>query len=292
MVKSIILVMSIFSLSAFSIAQIDGGSSGGVGSGSGNGGMAESFPENNGSYYEHLDDVDRALNEARKKSAKAHPKFGALFDQAQKAIMKDDLVKTEQLLSKLHEMKDLNAYEQSRIYLLEYWYNGKIGNKELEFDSASKLLTIGAGNIDSHAFVEAGMRLLRRQYNNQDLGGSIETLNNLRKDSASQSELMSIISVVKKLDDFAEQQTDIVQKITVNESGVWSAKLFKPQFFFNGINGEVSTLGFNCTNKQTTLNYKPDSVMEIPEDWGSCTMKVNAKPNTTFNLVQSQKKAA
>ena len=290
MVKSIIFVLSMFSFSAFSVAQIDGGAGGG--NGSGGGGMADSFPENHGSYYEHLDDMDRALNEARKRSAKAHPKFGALFDQAQKAIVKDDLVKTEQLLTKLYEMKDLNAYEQSRIHLLEYWYNGKLGNSELEFDYASKLMAIGAGNIDSEAFVEAGMRLLKRQYNNQDIGGSIQTLNNLRKDSGSQAELMSIVSVVKKLDDFAEQQTDIVQKITVNENGVWSAKLMKPQFFFNAINGEVNTLGFNCTNKQTTLNYKPDSVMEIPEAWGSCTMKVNAKPNTTFNFVQSQKKAA
>lgn len=288
MVKSIILIGSIFSFSTLAFAQNEGG---GGNSGVANSGNATTaFTESNGAYSDRMDDVNRALDAARDKSKKAHPKFGSLFDQAQKAIMKDDLKKTEELLTKLREVKNLNAYEESRIYLLEYWYYGKLGNKELENESAAKLLSIGAGNIDAHAFVEAGMRLLKRQYNNQDLGGAIETLNNLRKEPESQAELMPILSVVKKLDDFAEQQTDIVQKIATNETGVWSAKLLKSNFFFNGINGEINTLGFNCTNKQTTLNYKVDSVMEIPEAWGSCTMKVSAKPNTTFNLVQQQKK--
>jgi len=242
--------------------------------------------------FERLDDLDRILNNAKLKANQSSSKFASLFNKAQKAVLNNDIKKAEELKVKLNALDGLSDYEKSHLHLLDYWIYGKQGNKELEFESAAKLLDTGAGQVQSDAFVEAGMRLLKRQYNNQDIGGSIQTLNNLRKDSGSQEELMSIVSVVKKLDDFSEQQTDIVQKITVNENGVWSAKLMKPQFFFNAINGEVNTLGFNCTNKQTTLNYKPDSVMEIPEAWGSCTMKVNAKPNTTFNFVQSQKKAA
>ena len=242
--------------------------------------------------FERLDDLDRILNNAKLKANQSSSKFASLFNKAQKAVLNNDIKKAEELKVKLNALDGLSDYEKSHLHLLDYWIYGKQGDKELEFESAAKLLDTGAGHVQSDAFVEAGMRLLKRQYNNQDIGGSIQTLNNLRKDSGSQAELMSIVSVVKKLDDFSEQQTDIVQKITVNENGVWSAKLMKPQFFFNAINGEVNTLGFNCTNKQTTLNYKPDSVMEIPEAWGSCTMKVNAKPNTTFNFVQSQKKAA
>jgi glycine cleavage system protein P-like pyridoxal-binding family len=97
---------------------------------------------------------------------------------------------------------------------------------------------------------------------------------------------------VKKLDDLAAQQTDIMQKITTNETGNWTAKLLKPHFAFSDVNGEINTLEFNCANKQSTLNYKPGSVMEVPEAWGSCTMKVNAKPNTVFNIIQLQQKPA
>jgi len=242
--------------------------------------------------FERLDDLDRILNDAKLKTSQSSKKFASLFNKAQKAVMSDDIKKAEDVREKLNSLDNLTDYEKAHLHLIDYWIYGKKGNKESEFESARKLLETGAGHVQSDAFVEAGMRLLKRQYNNQDIGGSIETLKNLRKDSASQTELMSIVGVVKKLDEYAEQQTDIVQKITVNESGVWTAKVFKPQFYFNAINGELKTLGFECTNKQTTINYKSDSVMEIPEAWGSCVMTVNAKPNTTFNFVQSQKKAA
>jgi len=274
MIKSAVLIVLIF-FSAFALAQEVGGDV----SGGGVSGFAEIDRE--------LDALGRNISQLKNK---ARPGFARLFDQAQAAILKDDLKKADELVIKLREMKSVNDYEQARIHLIDYWYYGKKGDQELENDAASKLLTVGAGNIDSHAFVEAGMRLLKRQYNNQDIGGAIETLTNLRKDSASQTELMSVVGAVKKIDDYAEQKTNIVQKITVGEKGNWSAKLFKPHFAFSDITGEISTLDFNCANKQSTLTYKPDSVMEIPEAWGGCKVKVNAKPGTTFNLIQLQQK--
>jgi hypothetical protein len=293
MIKSAVFIISILSFPAHTLAQ-DGGSGGGGGLGSGSGGAIENgspLPgENSAQRLGDLNDIDRALNDLKRSTTKARPKFATLFDKTQNAILKDDLKKADELVLKLREMKPVNDYEQSRLYLIDYWYYGKQGNKELENDAASKLLSIGAGNIDSQAFVEAGMRLLKRQFNNQDIGGAIETLTNLRKEPSSQVELMSVVSAVKKLDDYAEQKTNIVQKITTNETGNWSAKLFKSHFLFSGISGEISTLEFNCINKQSTLTYKSDSVMEIPEAWGSCAMRVNAKPNTSFTLTQLQQK--
>ena len=236
------------------------------------------------------DMLDRYNREVKDKLHQSRPKFAKLFQQTQDAFLKDDMEKAEKLITKLRELEPSNDYERARLYLVDYWYYGKQGNKERENDAAEKLLSIGEGNIDSPALIEAGMRLLKRQYNNQDIGGAIETLTNLRKDPAAQAELMSVVSAVKKLDDYAEQTTNIVQKITTNEAGNWSAKLLKPNFLFSNISGEINTLEFNCANKQAVLPYKVDSVVQIPDSWGSCKLKVNAKPNTAFNLIQLQQK--
>lgn len=287
MIRSAILIISIFSFSVLAFAQDGSGGGGGDGGGSfGGPGGASDFSDLN----REVEQLEALQSFKGDKKRQARPRFAGLFDKAQNAILKEDLKKADELVLKLREMKPVNDYEQSRLHLIDYWYYGKQGNKELENDAASKLLSIGSGNIDPHAFVEAGMRLLKRQYNNQDIGGAIETLTNLRKEPTAQVELMSVVSAVKKLDDYAEQKTNIVQKITTNEKGNWGAKLFKPHFAFSDVNGEISTLEFNCANKQSTLAYKADSVMEIPEAWGSCTMKVNAKPNTAFNFIQLQQK--
>ncbi|GGY64002.1 hypothetical protein GCM10011613_04670 [Cellvibrio zantedeschiae] len=288
MIKSAAFLFSIFLFPSITFAQIlDGGQSNNGGEVGPNG--AKTYSNDVGfdgasskdALYRFNRDVNDKLQQSR-------PKFARAFERTQDALIKGDMQKADKSIAELRDIKPANDYERARLHLINYWYYGKTGNQELEFDSASKLMAVGAGNIDPNAYVEAGMRLLKRQYNRQDIGGAIETLANLRKVPESSTELMTVVQAVKKLDDIAEEKTDFVQKINVNESGVWSAKLFKPRFFFNGVSGEINTLGFDCTNKQTTLPYKLDSVMEIPEAWGSCTMKVNAKPNTSFNLVQQK----
>jgi hypothetical protein len=289
MIKSAAFLLSMFFFSNIVLAQLDGGTSNGGDERGAGGVIIRSNPVGfDGSSA--ADALDKYNREVKDKLHQSRPKFAKLFEQAQDAILKDDMQKADKLVIKLREMELTNDYERSRLYLIDYWYYGKQGNKELENDAAAKLLSVGAGNIDSHAFVEAGMRLLKRQYNNQDIGGAIETLTNLRKEPDAQVELMSVVSAVKKLDDYAEQKTNIVQKITTNEVGNWSAKLFKPNFLFSNVSGEINTLEFNCANKQSVLPYKADSVIQIPDAWGICKLKVNAKPNTAFNFIQLQQK--
>lgn len=290
MIKSICFLFLISFSSNIVLAQsIDGGASNNGGE-VGPGGIKTYSNDVGFDGTNSKDMLDRYNREIKDKLHQSRPKFAKLFQQTQDAFLKDDMEKAEKLITKLRELEPSNDYERARLYLVDYWYYGKQGNKEKENDAAEKLLSIGEGNIDSPALIEAGMRLLKRQYNNQDIGGAIETLTNLRKDPAAQAELMSVVSAVKKLDDYAEQTTNIVQKITTNEAGNWSAKLLKPNFLFSNISGEINTLEFNCANKQSVLPYKLDSVVQIPDSWGSCKLKVNAKPNTVFNLIQLQQK--
>ncbi|RZA08177.1 MAG: hypothetical protein EOO68_02440 [Moraxellaceae bacterium] len=200
--------------------------------------------------------------------------------------MANKLDQAKVYVEKLHKIPKPNKYEQSRIHLIDYWYQGKLGNKEAENEAAAKLMQIGLGNVDAVVFVEAGIRLLKRQYNAKNFGGAIETLAFLREEPSSHTELMSIASAVQQLDAIAVSTQDIVQPITTDSNGKWNAKLLRPTFFMDKINGEVSSVDFNCENKQANLAYKAESVMSTPASWGSCNVKINATPNTTFNFVQ------
>jgi hypothetical protein len=290
MYKSAIAILSVCLLAGQASAQ--GGGVGLFGSGGGGGDTtAKMSMEKQDSVRESFKGEafqDFLINQ--KGEGKARPKFASLFQSARIAILKKEFPKAEKFMVKLRQLDKITPYEQAHLHLLDYWYAHEQEKKDLEAEAALKVVETGAGNIEGRTYVDIGMIVLKDQFNNQDLGGAIDTLANLRKEPESKSDLAAVGSVVKKLDDLAAQQTDIMQKITTNEAGNWSAKLYKQHFYFNGINGEINSIGFNCTNKQTTLPYKQDSIMEIPDAWGSCTMKVNAKPNTTFNIVQMQKK--
>lgn len=292
MYKSVIAACSLLVLTSQALAQLGGVGLQGSGAGNEGGASRERMA------FEKQDSMRSGLQSEefkkfvldQKGEGKARPKFASVFQTARLAILKEDFPKAEANILKLRQMDNISTYEQAHLHLLDYWNADAQKKQALAEEASVKVVETGAGNIEARTYVDIGMAVLKRQFNNQDLGGSIDTLVNLRKEPQSEADLAAVASVVKKLDDLAAQKTDIMQKITTNESGNWSTKLYKQHFYFTGINGEISSVGFNCANKQTTLNYKQDSIMEVPDAWGNCTMKVNAKPNTSFNIVQMQKK--
>lgn len=231
-----------------------------------------------------LDDVMTDVE--KRKLIAARKDFVKVFTQAQEYIIANKLEKAKDPVDKLHKFPNQNKYEEARVNLIDYWYQGKLGNKEEENEAAAKLMKIGAGNVDGDAFTEAGIRLLKRQYNSKDLGGAIDTLTALRAEPASVLELSAIAPAVQKLDDISASNQDIVQQIKADEKGIWHTKLLRRTFFMSKIKGEISSIDLNCDNKKTTIAYKVDSVMSAPEAWGSCVITVNATPETTFDFSQ------
>lgn len=243
---------------------------------------------NNAERYEaKIKELDEKLAEVNQGNMIAARKdFVAVFTQAQEYIISNKLDKAKAPVEKLHKFTNTNKYEDARVHLIDYWYQGKLGNKAAENEAAAKLMKVGAGNVDGDAFAEAGIRLLKRQYNAKDFGGAIDTLAALRNEPASILELSAIAPAVQKLDDIAASNQNLVQQIKADEKGVWQAKLLRRTFFMDKIKGEISSIDLNCDSKKTTLAYKADSVMSAPDAWGSCSIKVNAAPETSFDFTQ------
>ena len=227
-------------------------------------------------------------NALEKKSAdqRASSGFVSRFKLAQTALEKGNIKNADEQIQKLHAMSNLNLYETARLYLMDYWYAGKTGDKVKETEALEALMPIAYGKIDSPAFVEAGVRLLKRQYNAKDYGGAVETLTLLKQDPASMAELNSIASAVSVLEKMKQADQNISHSISTDASGVWKGQLIHRYFYLNKIEGLVKTVDFNCENKKATINYQSDSVMATQEAWGKCGVKIQADPNTKYDLTE------
>ncbi len=231
--------------------------------------------------------MDKFLRDSDQKAPfAARKEFYYAFSNAQDMVVAGRLEQAKRAMTELHKIKTLNRYEESRVYLLDYWYQGKLGDKVKETEALTKLMPIGAGNVDSDAFIEAGIRLFKRQYNMQDYGSAIDTLSYLRKEPKSQAELDAIAPAVRKLDGIAHGTQDIAQQIKVDIKGKWNTKLLRPVFYLERINGEVHSFDFDCENQKSSMPYKPESMITIPASWGSCSVIINSIPDTTFHFVQ------
>ncbi|GGY83883.1 hypothetical protein GCM10011613_30990 [Cellvibrio zantedeschiae] len=233
-----------------------------------------------------IEDWKKLLEQKELDKTAARPAFYAIFKSAQSDLMANKLPKAKKNIDRLHEMQETTDYEKSRIYLLDYWYAGKTGDKQNETAAMEALIPIGAGNVDSQVFIEAGIRLFKRQYNAKDYGGALDTVNHLRKDPTSVSELNNLAMLTSKLEDLASGTQNVSHDVKTDKSGLWSTTLLRRYFYLTNIAGEVKTIDFKCENKTTSIPYKADSVMAAPEAWGKCSINITATPEATYNLIQ------
>lgn len=237
-----------------------------------------------------MDRFIRDVDEANSHVGKARPEFVKYFGQAQTALSKNNAALAAYPVEQLHKIPKLNAYEESRVVLVDYWYQGLLGHKELENEAAMNLMNIGSENFDNDILIDAGMRLLKRQIKSQNFGAAIETLARLREVPESETELDTIRPIIKKLDEITVATQDISQQINSDENGLWATKLMRSTFYLDKIVGDVNSIDFNCANKIKHVTYKPDSVLSTPAKWGSCTIKITGSPKTSYTFVQLAKK--
>jgi hypothetical protein len=232
-------------------------------------------------------EMNRVLDDQDKKAKSIRPYFNKTFGEAQDYILAGKFDKAKKPIEKLHAIDNLSIQEEARVYLIDSWYNAGIGDLPKETEALIKLMPIGFETIESSAFVQAGMRLLKRQYNAKDYGGAIATLGQLRQDATSAVELSSVAVAVKKLDDMAEGKENILQDIAANDEGEWSTSLLRSSFSIGKVVGSVTTIDFVCANKSATLSYVADSLMSPPSAWGACKIKVHSSPKATYTLLQT-----
>ena len=232
-------------------------------------------------------EMNRVFDDQDKKVKTIRPYFSNTLADAQDFILAGKLDKAKKPLDKLHGITHLNVYEEARLHLIDSWYFGRTGELAKEISALINLMPIGADNIEPDAFVAAGMRLLKRQYNSQDYAGAIETLGHLRKVSESSPELLTVLTAVNKLDGLVAGEQNITSQVMADEQGIWRSSLLRPSVYLDKITGTVTSVALDCANKKTNIPYAPDSAITVPASWGACKITINSTPGASYTLIQS-----
>jgi hypothetical protein len=66
----------------------------------------------------------------------------------------------------------------------------------------------------------------------------------------------------------------------------WSHALTRHTFTIAQLYGEVRALAVQCGERSQRLEFEEGVEWTLPDDWGDCTLQVDAEPNTTFSLYE------
>lgn len=68
----------------------------------------------------------------------------------------------------------------------------------------------------------------------------------------------------------------------------WSQLLVGHTFTFGDVTGKIRGLDVDCERHRERLPYEAGADWSIPESWGACLLRVDAKRDTTFRLYEFQ----
>ena len=230
-------------------------------------------------------DVDK-LNFNKSKKKLARPEFFELFELTNSSLNDSNFEAARTAIDKMTALSDKNAFEDAHIALVNYRYYELTNDTINSMPALVKVVNLGAKHIESSIYTTAGMNLFRYQVENRQYGEANETVSHMRNNKSAKKQLKKVKSIVKKVNAIVESDTAIVQQANVNKTGVWQRKLIRPSLFLEEVNGEVKKFGFRCEHKNAAVAYEEKSSLNIPKEWGTCTVKVYATEGTTFNLVQ------
>jgi len=66
----------------------------------------------------------------------------------------------------------------------------------------------------------------------------------------------------------------------------WSLALTEHTFTIAAVTGEVRELRVKCDRGGKRIDYRPDVDWTLPREWQSCSLRIDAKPGTTFALYE------
>ena len=66
----------------------------------------------------------------------------------------------------------------------------------------------------------------------------------------------------------------------------WYLDLTQRTFTLGAVTGEIRALRVKCDQGNKRIDYKPDVDWTLPREWRDCSLRVDAKPGTTFVLYE------
>lgn len=70
------------------------------------------------------------------------------------------------------------------------------------------------------------------------------------------------------------------------EADVYGFWLYRRNFTFTNIKGELDRFTLNCRNLESQSPISEKAEWRVPDDWGDCILYIRGKPGTTFDIVQ------
>jgi len=215
--------------------------------------------------------------------------FAKIYRALTKAVEDGDRTTADKLLAKLEEEPKRNLYEDAYLHIGKHAYYANWGDERQQLDALDRAV--------AHKFAEEHLpqHLLQAMHRarfvlllkTKDFERAIQTFKLLEGYDLEESVVQALQNV---LDDLAVVKADeSIYSVPgdFKERTSWSYHLFKDEFYFMDVQGEIEEIKLRCPTKYVFFRFDPEIEYKIANNvTGSCHLELVGSPGTTFTLVQ------
>lgn len=222
----------------------------------------------------------------------ASDSFISSYQQFFAHIEANQVDKAEKIVSSLHELENLNRYENAWLSNMDGIVAGKLKDDEREMSSIARAIASGGGSkhikqvFDDEYFGYLHQRLLMLQGLNGLYGAALKTLEKIEALSNADALMPPIEKILAGIKEHLSSQRNLLVDLTLNDEGHYFHRLARNQFAFVSIDGQLNTVEVRCDSHYESFTIAIDHIWKIPKSWGQCQLLIKGHENTRFNLVE------
>ena len=204
------------------------------------------------------------------------------------AIEDGDQDKADRLLEELDSGGPLNLYEDAFLHVAKSGYYAKWGDEQQQLKALDR--AVGHRTAEKRLPEALYTTLQRARFlllvRTQDYGRAIETFEKLTEYALDEEVLAPLQMVVDELGTLRVDDRGYSVPGDFADRYTWSYTLFKDEFFFADVEGEIEEIKLRCAKKYVFLRFDFDLQYKIGREYLPCHLQLIGDPGTTFKLTQ------
>ena len=210
--------------------------------------------------------------------------YKALMD----AINNGDREDADEYLARIGSRDAPNLYEDAYLHVAKSAYYANWGDEGQQLKALNRAADHGFSQqrLPAELFIPLQRARFLLLVQSQDYARAIQTFEFLAEHSADEAPVAALQTVVDSIEALRTDDRGYSVRGDFGDRTSWHYKLFKDEFFFDDVDGEIEEIKLRCQGKYVFFRFDPNMQYKIGADYQPCYLELIGDPATTFKLTQ------
>lgn len=219
----------------------------------------------------------------------ARRKFVSRYNKISTALDEGKLELAGKLIDKLRVKGSWNLYEDAWLSNIEARYYREQGDVDNEMRSLSRLSSTRKPLLALGEHLNSLARLFTLKVNHKQFISAFQIALTIQRLDTEKLLYPRIRAVTERIEQYIDGKDNYMVNGTLNDKGIWRYQLARNSFGFSGDISSINKLDVRCENKHLAYSVTKDTVWNIPDSYGQCSIYVFGRKQAKVELVELAK---